>query len=368
MSLVPSYIISKVRYKMGLAIDSQLIKKIRCFLTIGRTQKSGVTLVELLVVVVLTLMVGGTALTLYRTALNSASTQMGIIEQNQNMRTALHVVARDVRMAGNGMGFLSSQKVNIFVDDAWFSYKDSPNPGAYAIFGESGGATKSDTVTVFHTSNESARPIGYLAIPFSPSPSGATTITLDGALKEGVVKLGDVIAIVNGDNVYIVGSATADAAGVSIALGGRFVATKAFPVGGGTAFNGSDVYNLKDVTFVTYSVDPATNTLMGDFHDTTIPGGRLAEVASNVEDLQVSYTLNQTGAVAGTTTNEITEEHLKTRSVSKANLAIVSLSEVKSNNVPAGAPLEIMDRTLPASPEGRKRGTLYESVNIRNSN
>ena len=270
--------------------------------------RRGLTLVELLVVILISVVVIAVAFTLYRVTATYYVREDAHIEQMQNLRVALYSIARDVRMAGNSSFVLGAdvRTVNAYVPgmeviqdgqavrkagENWFSHADTDELGARPIFGVDGGQNGPDTLTIFRTSTESGAPVGYLAQPYS----NANRIVLQENFVEGTLEPGDIIALVNNGRAVILEVADADFTNTTINIQspGRFTSGDVPTGAAGSFVAGSAVYNLRDVTLVTYYLDTENNNLMADYHDSAVgvADGQAgtAIVATNIEDFQVFY-------------------------------------------------------------------------------
>src|ERR1019366_8211939 len=69
----------------------------------GKTRVRGFSMVELMVAMAVGLIVVGAATQLFQTAMKSTMLVTEQAEMQQNVRTALNLVARDVSMAGSGL-------------------------------------------------------------------------------------------------------------------------------------------------------------------------------------------------------------------------------------------------------------------------
>lgn len=285
--------------------------------------KPGFSLMELLIVIAVSTVVAAVAFTVYRLNVESYLKEDARLEKDQNLRVALFSIARDVRMAGNGFVLMNPQtqlvqvyvpsmetidsggKSEMVVSDGWFWHADAEQSnederGARAVFGVDGGANRPDTLTVFRAEVESASPIAQVGSSgYSPGTDGGT-ITLQGSFPDDTVRNKDIIALVSGRQIALMevsASGKADgemldsAASLPVKLGGRFTA----PAAAALDFDsGSNIYNLRDVVFVTYYVDESTNSLMADYHDVSMTSPDNSSkgtvvVANNIEDMQVFY-------------------------------------------------------------------------------
>jgi type II secretory pathway pseudopilin PulG len=344
--------------------------------------KAGLTLVELLIVMVLMIMVGGVAFTLYQVSARYSVQQQAVLEQMQNLRAALYTVARDVRMAGNGLRFIGVQKVQIYLPAAyadpsvqagsgWFRYKGASADGVRAIYGTNGGAAGPDTLTLFRSESESAAALGQLKAAYMPGGANQF-LSLRDPIKADALADGDMIAVADGSTAVILQAGSYEDSNRRIVIGPRFKPEAALPGGAGLP-EGAKVYNLRNVTFVTYYIDVANHRLMANYYDAAMTNNDLDDVsrrsvtvANDIEDFQVSYFLNQAGTPTMPAAPEINEGLLANRWVRGASLALVSRSPRKSETAGEGAPLEVMDHTSVGPPDGHSRRIITEIINLRN--
>ncbi|MDR1308770.1 MAG: hypothetical protein LBL95_02545 [Deltaproteobacteria bacterium] len=272
----------------------------------GKGLRPGMTLVELIVVLLVGLLVTGLAFTVFRSSTSHFVSEDASLRMNQNLRAALATLARDVRMAGNGLSILgpdcglvqfygptrqalAGQKLAISKTAGWFRHPDAGvgQSGVRAIYGVDGGNDGPDAITVFRSEIERpsaiAQAIGY--------QRGA--IRLDGPVEAGSVGPGDVVALVNADAVAIfeAGQVVAGLHELPIRLNGRFThdgPPAGFPVAG------SRVLNLRQASVATYFLDEANSRLMADYHDQTLgrfddPAMGAMILAEDVEDFQAYF-------------------------------------------------------------------------------
>ena len=298
----------------------------------GRS-RPGFSLVELLVVLVLMVVVTAAAFTLFQIGARHEARQQDVLNQAQNLRTALHALARDVRMAGNGLNFIGARRLDIYVDPAlfdantqrepgWFRYRDAEEYGVRAIYGTNGECNGGsapicppppgadicapDTLTVFRAEIENPLALGHLGATFTPGTDSTFSIKEAVTLGENIAD-GDILAVAAGTRAVVV-QARLSGSGSSnvIAVGPRFNPGATLP--GGFSFpEGSMIYNLRNIVFVTYYIDrgPNHNRLMANYHDGTlttevtdiegVANTHLLAVAGNIEDLQVAYFLAKLG-------------------------------------------------------------------------
>jgi len=348
-----------------------------------RRNKPGLTLIELLIVMVISVLVLGAAVTLYQVNARVYVQQDAMLEQNQNLRVAMYTVARDVRMAGNSFPLLGSDitHIQVAVDGDWFQHEGSSTYGVRAIFGTDGGSDDTDTLTVFRADVESGSPVGQLKDDVALSGS-LGSITLQEKYLYNTLQAGDIIALVDGNRAAILQvstdpddfpkkdhSGTVTGATDVITLGDtRFVPGGSIPnFPDFTA--GTYVYNLRNVTFVTYSVDDNYN-LVADYHDSSITeydSGQTVIVATNIEDFQVRYILNgeTIGPLQGS--DGLDESRLDSDNwVVAVNLAMVSRSAIKDGSAKNRPPQLLFNHAFTGTSDGYQRRVLMETVFLRN--
>lgn len=358
--------------------------------------KRGVTLIELMVAALIMIVVTSAALSLFRLAATHEKRQQEVLSQNQNLRAALYTVSRDIRMAGNGLPMLGARYVHIYVDPSlanpdiqransgWFTYAKpgaGENPdGVWPVYGTNSDTdqTRSDSLTIFRAELESTFPIGRLAQSFKPGTSTQLVLQASGdkLISEVHFTDGEMLGIASGDMAVIVQGSTTVQKGSEIDrldLGARFNPAENLP-SGFTFPAGSFVYNLRDVTFVTYYVDIANRRLMADYHDATIEDlnaddenrSHLVTVADNIEDFQIAYYFSPPGGGALVQDADINWQRLDNGDVVQAiQLAMVARSRNTSILNPDGKAIEIMGHTV-ADEKGFSRQVLSEIVTLRN--
>jgi hypothetical protein len=222
---------------------------------------------------------------------------------------ALYYLSRDLRMAGSGLYVLGPgvKKVQVYApfapnrkcgepveatSEGWFHYcDDKANKGARALFGEDGGANDPDVVTILRGEPEFSGQTGEVGSLSDES------LTFSKGVDKAALADGDILAMVkdNGavlfeaEKIYVQDD---QAVGLAISLGGRFTSPSVVPPG--FEAQGAAIFNLKNVSFVTYYVDEATHRLLAVNHDQKFAQGgqSLVEskpVADHIEDLELYY-------------------------------------------------------------------------------
>ncbi|MDR2339197.1 MAG: hypothetical protein LBF40_03555 [Deltaproteobacteria bacterium] len=310
--------------------------------------RDGLTLVELLVVVFMSLIVTGVAFSIYRLNASYYYKEDSFLQQSQNLRVALYTITRDVRMAGNGISVLGSsvQLVRAYsptketktgdaspitdtnTTPSWFRYADGTDDGIMGLYGIDGGTVNADTITIFRAEAESGNSLAKV----SSDPSGSTLYLSEDLPDKAVLPL-DIIAVANGsdavllqvDDSFVEGSNE-----IPIKLNGRFTPSTlsfGFPF----TFAGAYLYNFRDVSFVTYYVDQTKNQLMADYHDNGRTGWddtarQSFIVAYNIEDMQIYYFYNEdtVDMAALTTTPDVSFARLEKDPVKAVTVGLTS--------------------------------------------
>jgi hypothetical protein len=351
---------------------------------ISRSFKDGLTLVELLVVMVLAMFVAGICFSIYR--LNSANylREESYIQQQQNLRAALYILGRDLRSAGNGFYILgnSMQLIQAYVPaqmalngsgvpyvnatSGWFKNPDSSDPGFRVIYGIDGGPDRPDSITIFKSELEFASPIGVVA-DYSYS-----VMTLRDEIIPGTMAKGDIIAIVNNtDSIILEVKDFSESSGtIEFVTDGRFTPSSGIP--SSFTVTGSTVYNFRDITLVTYYIDEQNSRLMAIYHD----HGRIAYdnatnksavVANNIEDMQLFYFFDHDAVDLERVTDEplMSSDRLRSESVKAVAIAMTSRSRYDDPQLRAVRPT-LYNRSAGTTPDGNRRNTLSELIFLRN--
>lgn len=343
--------------------------------------RPGLTLIELLIVLAISVLVLGAAVTLYQVNARVYVQQDAMLEQNQNLRVGMYTVARDVRMAGNSFPLLGLDITHVQVavppDGRWFRYDGSPNYGVRAIFGRDGGPGGPDSLTIFRADVESGSPVGQLAAAVNPDGS-QSSLTLQEPFSYNTLRPGNIIALVNGNQAAVLQVSSNPAHFPTDSMTGltnviQLGTTRFVPNGSNPSIlgfpAGTFVYNLRDITFVTYSVDDNYN-LVADYHDsglTEYDSGRSVIVATNIEDFQVRYIFNgrPIGPLEGD--DEIQENKLAANNwVVAVNLAMVSRSAKDDGSVKNHPPKQLFNHQTTGPGDGHQRRVLLETVYLRN--
>lgn len=346
----------------------------------GGRLRAGLTLVELLVALALTIMVIAATFLIYQTNSRYYYRQQARLEQIQNLRAALYILARDIRMAGDGLITMGVDKIQAYVPNAtgsggsWFRYEVdnsgalAATPGLRAVFGIDNTASP-DTVTVFRTEVESTLAIGRLRNPYTSSSS---LLELTDYIPKFALQTGDVLGVVNGKDAILLSAGAFTASTINpghITLGTRFKPSGSFP--SGISFPaGSSVYNLRGAYLTTYWVDTARHNLMARYHhlgDLEYDDAANASiiVAPNIEDLQMRYVMN--GQDPSDSVDELTLAILEANNwVRQIQVGLVSMSDYRDRSNLSLAPVNLFNHVAGGAADGYLRQVLTSNVYLRN--
>ncbi|MDR2142434.1 MAG: hypothetical protein LBR11_11740 [Deltaproteobacteria bacterium] len=347
----------------------------------------GLTLVELLVVLTVSIIVAAVAVSLYLINGNYYLQSEDEILLQQNLRGAMYTLTRDLRMAGVGMFILGPGVSRVqayvpfkpsrvcgqpFVADKidWFYNCDSSSlKGARAIFGEDGGRENSDIVTVFLSEPEFSGQVGEVA-----ALSG-NELSLVSGVDERAIFPGDILAAVKGESTVIfetldLQKSAGQIQKIELKLKGRFTSPEGVPAG--FPIVGALLYNLKNVTLVSYYVDEAKNQLMAVYHDQkAMANGEEVSlpipVADHIEDLQVYYYFGseKVDYVRLTQDPAIGEAKLSQSAVRAVTVGLTGKSLRKVNRISQSRPA-LFNRAAGSKKDNYNRGSLVSTINLRN--
>jgi hypothetical protein len=302
---------------------------------------------------------------------------------NQNLRTGLSAIARDVRMAGSGLSvlgpniklvefysdsaeILDGQRPAVSAGEGWFGLPDAPvsRMGVRAIFGLDGGGNFADSITIFSANVEYPSPLGQ-ALEYANG-----RIVLVRPTPPGVVKDGDLICLVNQNRAVMLATKNAVDQGdfLEIKANGRFTGDGPPP---GFPIEGAQVYNLRNAKAVTYFVDDRANRLMVAFHDRSLsdfddPASRAVVVSDNIEDLQVFYFFQNDEVDLDRVAEpvSISSERLQNDSVKAVFLGLMARSTYGKG--PSVTRPGFFNRLSGTKVEPFRRATMTEIVYLRN--
>jgi hypothetical protein len=335
------------------------------------------------------LIVSGVAFSLYRLNASYYVNSEASLNRQRNLRVALYTLTRELRMAGSGL-FVLGSGLNVIqayapdmlgrdcnqkpvIPDAltWLKACDAPSGenGVRAIFGEDGGATSSDMVTIFRADPEFSEVLGE-ATSFSD-----WKLNLMAATTAESFKAGDILGLVNGDQAVLLEVATDPSASstteIRIKSDGRYTGSSGPPLG--FPVNGSNVFNLRDVTIATYYVDENTSQLMVVYHDQKInPDSPVASppipIADGIEDLQLYYFFDGED-VDNTKINldpGIDTAKLKVRKVMAVSVGLTAKTLNDRSAIPQIRPA-LFNRAAGTTVENSSRLSILETVQLRNA-
>jgi hypothetical protein len=135
---------------------------------------------------------------------------------------------------------------------------------------------------------------------------------------------------------------------------------------------GSSVFNLRDVSVVTFFVDDETSTLMGHYYDNSLGdpqfAGQARPVAGNIEDLEIQYFFNNDQANLGRTgeTPFISSERLDIDQVRAVAVGLTAGSGLDTRSPRNQYRPGLFNRAPGTDPDSRRRASLAELVVLRN--
>jgi hypothetical protein len=328
------------------------------------------------------------AFTLYRLNSQQYLRAEAIIEQQRNLRLALYTLAREIRMAGNGLFVLgqglkiiqiyapveSSRDCNdkpIVPDSlAWYANCDSSSsPGVRAIFGEDGGASSSDIVTVFKAEPEFSTAIGRA------SGFDDWRLALIEPIDANSIAAGDILGLINGEKACLLEVKEVSSGGtiseIEIKDGGRFTGPNGPP--SGFATSGAIIYNLKNVSLATYYLDEATNQLMVVYHDQAIneddpKASPPTPIADHIEDFQLHYFFDKEEVDVSKVSLDpgIDSAKLADKAVRAVIVGLTAKSDVERYAAPQIRP-PLFNRAAGTVAEKVNRLSILETVHLRNA-
>jgi type IV pilus assembly protein PilW len=348
--------------------------------------RPGLTLVELMIAIALALIVSIVGFNIYRINADQYLRVDSYILQQQNLRAAFYLMARDLRMAGNGLfvlgpkvkmvqAYVPSQPIikdslpTISTTPGWFMNTDTSERGFRAIFGSDGGTANPDSVTIFRTEVEYPAPLGVV----KTYTSSAHKLEFFDDIRSNTVVKDDIIALVNDTNALLLQVDDVSNSSLTYLASGRFTAPKG-PADPDISFSveGATVYNLRDVTLVTYYIDQVNNRLMAAHHDQKYTSfdnatDRSIVVADNIEDMQIYYYLDNESVDLSniTSDNPISSSRLQNHSIKALALGLTSRSGYgKGTNIKKRP--KLFNRTAGTNLDNNRRNSLSELIYLRN--
>ncbi|MDR0548770.1 MAG: PilW family protein [Deltaproteobacteria bacterium] len=342
--------------------------------------KAGLTLVELLTVILLGAILISMALLIYITTSRGFMRQESLVEQMLNLRSAITFIARDTRMAGNGFSLLNmgqNNKILVYQkNDAgepldWFRYDPTkPVFGVQPLWFE-GHDDGPDVLTIAYLAPEFSAPLGRLGELYRANDAvlklePATILDYPAAINPNeVLAVRDQLAVVAPSGEAIILESLDNASDFpDINVGPT---PSSFPPGylsGGDNFpQGSLVYNVRRLYVHSFRVDTATNSL---YMDTLRETGEL--LAEGIEDLQVAFAVAKADpAVEDNLVQVLTGYDLsKSENVLKvARIVLVSRSATKDPYSNVYPKIQALDHK-PLGQDSFRRRALESVVSLRN--
>lgn len=362
--------------------------------------KSGLTLVELMVGMLVGLMVLAAAVAMNNMASRSVIRQEQSMNQTQNLRACLLAIARDVRAAGSGYGIFGDGKVRRvhFYDTAagaWFKHEGYSRDGAFPIYGENGGSSGADSLTVVYLTPEYGTMLGNLSAPLAAGANKIVTrAPIDnigneddigairpgdynsGAMRHELIAKGDKLVVVSpaGEAVVVEFDGGLGSGSGSGNIWDMNYDIKQLPsnLPAGASFPaGSEVYNMKSLKAVTYFVKD--DYLMARYHGLDLgeesDGSDEYMVSSGIEDMQVYYYQDgqDISSLTAGTHDLSSLGNLEDNPVTAVRIALVSKSDGPDINGRTYSPVvPLFDHTTAGPADGHHRRVLSETIVLRN--
>jgi prepilin-type N-terminal cleavage/methylation domain-containing protein len=340
--------------------------------------RPGLTLVELLTVILLGAILISMALLIYITTSRSFVRQDSLVEQMLNLRSAITFIARDMRMAGNGFSLLNmSQNDHILVytrdEDGqpveWFRHDPAvPVFGVQPLWFD-GRDDGPDVLSVTYLAPEFSAPLGRLDGSYSANDSTlrlepATILEYPDTIDSNeILKPKDQIAVVSASGRAIVLEALSDANAfpqISLAPTPTSFPT-GYPAGDASFPSGSLVYNIRKLYYHSFRVENDTLVM-----DTLREKGEL--LAENIEDMQVAFSVAKADpAVEANLVQFLTGYDLsKPENVLKvAKIILVSKSSTRDPYMNVYPRIQALDHK-PTGSDPYRRRAIETIVSLRN--
>ncbi|MBF0530227.1 MAG: PilW family protein [Deltaproteobacteria bacterium] len=314
------------------------------------TKNSGFTLVELLVALAMGLIVLSVIFTMFRTSTHSSVLQDSLSEMQQNLRVAMHTVARDIRTAGCGLNLVPSTVATLQVyNGGWNTIL--PITGTNS-------STGPDSITLFYGNVNTGE---YVASLTAAVPDASAGLVVDGVAGFDPAK-NNTVVVSNGitASLFVV----TQVAGLTLLHDPTLsnynapAASKAFP--SGTGYNiGARVYNFVSSRYVTYSIDSATDpahpALVANLHD----GSGNQIIADNIEDMQCYYILS-----SGAQTNNPVGQEAQIRAV---RISFVARTAEQDRDAMIFQRITVEDHIQAVgAADGYRRRLLSTTIKLRN--
>jgi hypothetical protein len=260
---------------------------------------------------------------------------------------------------------LDSAVVSIDASPGWFKNYDDSKYGFRAVFGIDGGANHPDTVTVFRAEVEYPDPLGRV------NTHSGQVLELSQNLRDGVIADGDIIVLINGpNNAVLLEVQDWEDAKITYKNNGRFTGPSGppdtFPV------EGSAVFNLRNVSLVTYYVDQDNYRLMAAHHDQSYtgydsPATKSSVVANNIEDLQLYYFFDseEVNPDKLNLDPDISSDRLDDSTIKAVAVAMTSRSGYGEGATGRTRPA-LFNSQAGEESDNRRRNTLTEYIYLRN--
>ncbi len=337
-------------------------------MAIIRSNQQGMTLIEVLIAMVISLIVITAGFTILTTTSRGLRANEAVADSQQNARIAMELIARDIKLAGFGMPAAIGNCPTALVP-----IDQTPT----------GPDTASDSIDLLVPTTNNVTPIWRLAQV--AGPLGFNTITLDAGAVANMVSAG----MVNNSYISIAGAFTAR---VPVVPGTGNVLTLEFMVPSPITFPiGAQVYLLQCIRYDIGTTAAACGTSNAPCLRRGISGGAMTAVVEGIEDLQLAYACdgcvgtedgvidNQVGGTAAFEAADfVTNSTWATAPMTPDKIRLVQvnlvarqigtdlgLGEGKASFQGNAAGLQVSDHALAGSQQYRRR-VLSKTIEVRN--
>jgi len=306
-----------------------------------RPQQTGLTLIEILVAMVISLILMAGVLQIFQANKQSFRVQESLSLIQENGRTAMRILSEDLRMAG--FWGCRSRDINITdnLDNTSAGYVNLLMNGGVSGTNGTGTGITPDSITI-----EGARSTGLTLSAAMPTTAAALLLTSGAGLQQGDTML--VTDCVRGDILQITNANPATSNTIVHNSGGTVSP-------GNSTSSLSRIYNTDAMVFqarqTTYSIiaDPDS----GEPSLFRTEGGGVVELVEGIEDMQIEY-------------GELLDAINGTMRYVPADAGGLDMNQVRSVRITLTA--RSTATNVAVGGDGRLRRTFSNTISIRNRN
>ena len=303
-----------------------------------RTRQTGLTLIEILVAMVISLILMAGVLQIFQANRQSFAIQDSLSRVQENGRTAIRILTEDLRIADFWGCRSQDIKITDNLNNGGSGYVDLLTNGG--IFGTNGAGTSPDSITI-----EGARSNGISVSAAMPTTAAVLHVSSGAGLQQSDILL--VTDCVQGDIIQIT-NATPDSGSIVHNSGGAVSP-------GNSTSNLSQIYDTDAMVFqarqTTYSI--INDLASGEPFLFRTEGGVPVELVEGIEDLQIEY-------------GELVDALNGDMRYVPADAAGLNMDEVRSLRITLVA--RSAATNVATSGDGRLRRTFSNTISIRNRN